>query len=62
MNRYTLEKLAKNPHYKLSAAQKKLLDEQAEPEREPIVEFGGRPTHNTHIEKHDVVIRKRKRT
>lgn len=47
MNKTTLEKLKKNPHYKISAKQK-VTDE----DREELLEFGKPEFHNQHV-KHD---------
>lgn len=54
----TLTKLKKNPHYKLSAAQKQQL---VEHERKTMIEFGVTPTHDNHFNKHDTKVKKRKR-
>lgn len=58
MNKYTLEKLKKNPHYKISAAQLQDLEDE---EREPMTEigtavktFGELSKHVTDIPKHPV--------
>lgn len=50
MNIQTLERLAKNPHYKLSAKQK---EELARHKRKPMVEFGVPPIHNTDLDIHE---------
>ena len=69
MNEATLRRLAQNPHYKMSAAQKAELErlkiEQAQADRKPMVEFGQTPIHQRNgneIEKHDVRVVKRGRT
>lgn len=48
MNRQTIEKLKNNPHYIMSAEQEK----EAEEEREPMVEIGRLPIHNTSVPIH----------
>lgn len=58
MNRATLLRLKNNPHYKLSAAQQRQLDEL---ERKPMVEFGVPPVNKNGFEKHEVRINRRKR-
>lgn len=50
MNRETLERLARNPHYKLSAKQK---EELAKIDRKPMVEFGVPSIHNTDLPIHE---------
>jgi hypothetical protein len=45
MDNNALEKLKKNPHYKMSQKQKQAT-------REEMVEFGKVPLHNQQIQKH----------
>jgi len=59
MNRDTLERLARNPHYKLSAKQK---EELAKIDRKPMVEFGVPPIHNTDLPIHETGQETRTRT
>lgn len=49
MNEATRKKLESNPHYKLSAKQKKEIREE-NLNRKPMVEFGTPPVHQNRIE------------
>lgn len=55
MDIQTLLNLEKNPHYKLSADQRRMLEEYRKP---PMTEFGKAPVHNNTIPKHSVKIKK----
>jgi len=54
----TLEKLKRNPHYKLSQKQ---LDEYTKETRQPMVEFGGPNVHNDSFAKHEVEVKRKNR-
>lgn len=58
MNQQTLEKLKKNPFYKLNAKQQIELHNV---ERKPMIEFGVAPIHNSEFQKHTVQITRKKR-
>lgn len=47
----TIEKLMKNPHYKLSAKQRQDLADQ---QRDEMIEFGVPPLHRSGFETHQV--------
>lgn len=49
MNKQTLERLQKNPFYKMSPSQKA---EAQSIDRPPMVEFGSVPTHSNQFQKH----------
>jgi hypothetical protein len=51
MDIQTLQKLSKNPHYKLSPAQREQL---SQVERKPMVEFGSPNIHVNEFNRHDV--------
>lgn len=57
MNRTTIKRLQRNPFYKLSDAQKKLLEEE---ERKPMIKIGTPPINRNEFKKHDVKITRRK--
>lgn len=52
MDRQTLERLANNPHYKMS---KKQLEEYNRLVKQPMVTIGQIKTHSNKIGKHNVV-------
>lgn len=54
MNIETLEKLSQNPHYKLSAAQKRQLAEY----RASLTTYGVTPLHDNSFETHETHPRK----
>lgn len=57
MDEYTLKKLQRNPHYKLSDKQRAQL---ASCRRNPMVDIGTPQIHNNKVEKHPVEMVKRK--
>lgn len=56
MNEATVNKLKKNPHYRMTADQQK-----PQAERAPMVEFGEPEIHDTNIPIHKTEFVKRKR-
>ncbi len=59
MNIHTLEKLEKNPHYKMSLKQKAEL---AKSKRKPMVEFGGIKKHDNKLPIHPTGPKRKRRT
>ncbi len=59
MDLATLKKLQRNPHYKLSDKQKKEL---RDAERKPIKSFGSPETHNAEIPKHEVKVKRSRKS
>lgn len=55
MDRRTLERLKKNPHYKMTPKQE---EELAYMEKTPMVSFGKVPTHDNSFDKHKVKVKK----
>lgn len=59
MNERTLEKINKNPHYKMSKEQKIQF---GEIKRKPMIQFGEPELNNNQFAKHDVsVVQKREK-
>lgn len=58
MNEKTLQKIKKNPYYKMSKDQKIQL---SEIERKPMIQFGEPNLHDNSFAKHDVSVVKRRK-